>query len=261
MRAPSLTQMLAPRALWEYGLALKEKALAGLTAPSYTVTGPSVSLVIPALQEQDYIEPLLISARNQTYQPLEIIIADSSPPDAKAETASIANKYGATMVDAPFGNVSLARNVGARAASSQILIFMDADCIMGQQFVEDLVKDLENGAKLSHGNDCFYDDDPKNVAKAALALVKPLAHTTGRGVAMWRDDFFAIGGYDELLNPADTGAREDLDLGKRVMATFGASSIYLDRDAVVAEASRRPWSFPGSKVWPDRGWRKGQAIQ
>jgi len=52
------------------------KALA--EEPLYRVSGPLVSVIIPALEEQDYLPKLLMSIQNQTYEPIEVIVADSS---------------------------------------------------------------------------------------------------------------------------------------------------------------------------------------
>lgn len=102
-------------------------------------------------------------------------------------------------------------------------------------------------------------------------MVKPRLHTTGRGIAISKADFEAVGGYDEGMGPQDpqdsetmyterSKQREDLDFGRRVEAMFGTGAVHLDRGAIVGEAKRRPVK-PSLDVWTERGWRRGTAIQ
>ena len=229
---------------------------------SYKVTGPPISVVIPSYIEEDYIENTLQGIRRQSYEPVEIVISDTSPEDSKARIGEIANRYGAIMVNAPKKNVSYGRNVGAENATGEILIFLDADCVMAEDFTERIVKALQNGAKLAHGVDIFYETSPiRNVGKIISSKFKSLGTTTGRGIGMRKEDFFEVGGYDENIDPMNPYGREDIDLGRRVIQRWGLDSIVLDKQAFVAEACRRPWgSTLGATPWKERGWRKGEAV-
>jgi len=165
------------------------------------------------------------------------------------------------MVDAPPKNVSAGRNAGAAASQGEYLLFMDADCIMEPDYIEKMVADMER-CHLAHGLDAYYDAEFWNTMKAFYLMTKPRMHTTGRGVMIRKSDFDQIGGYDENLDPATTKAREDLDLGIRVEQTWGNGSVYLDRNAVIAESHRRPIGagFTSGRVWDHRGWRMGKSI-
>jgi len=57
--------------------------------PAYQVTGRLVTVVIPTLMEEDYLPKLLETIRNQTYQPIEIVVAVSSPPSSHATPMEI----------------------------------------------------------------------------------------------------------------------------------------------------------------------------
>jgi len=230
------------------------KTFQSLAPPRYNVSGSPVSVIIPTLQEEDWIEPLLISIRNQTYQPIEIIISDSSPADSKQATAEIANHYGAIMISSPRNTIAAGRNRGAEVATGEILIFCDADCVMAPDFVERMVAVLEEGAVLAHGVDCIYDNSFRNTFWTFWRVVKQTSHTTGRGVAMRADDFFKIGGYVEECDPVQ-GCMEDILLGRMVIEHFGGGAVRLDRAAMVATSARRPLGT--GRVWQERGWRNG----
>lgn len=219
--------------------------------PPRLVTGSSlVSVIIPTLDEEKLLPLLMTSIKNQTYEPIEIVVADSSTDS----TPDIARHAGATVVTVPELNVSLARNEGARAAQGDILLFCDADCIMAHDFVEKLIVQLIDGAILSHGSHFVYDNTFHNILTGAWQHLKPVYWTTGRGVAVRRENFWAVGGYDETCDPM-ADCREDLTLGADIEEFFGHGSLRLDRGAVVATSARRPIS--GGSVWNERGHRNG----
>lgn len=239
---------------------MKNKALSGVTkTPDYKVSGPEVSVVIPTLQEEEYIESLLMSISNQTYEPIQIIVADSSPPDSKELTREILYEYGAFMLDCPEKNVGLQKNEGAKAATGKILSFIDADCILAQDYVERMVTALTNGAILAHGVYCCHDSHIKNLLMSSYRFLKTTSHTSGSGITMNRDDFFYIGGFDDKCEPFAAKCREDLDLGRRVKETWGADALFLDRGAIFAHPDRR--AFTGLTLWGHRGWRKRKPIE
>ena len=224
-----------------------------------------VSVIIPTLQEEQYLPNLLTSISNQTYQNTETIVSDSSPSESKEAIRQLIDEWSGLinikMVDSLPKNVSAGRNAGAANTSGEMLLFIDADCIMEPDYIEKLVKDLENGAVLAHGLDCWYDNDLNNSIKSFYLWFKPRMHTTGRGVLIRKNDFDTLGGYREDLDPYRSNLREDLDLGQRVEDYFGQGSVYLDKDAVLAESCRRPLLTAMDKVsWSHRGWRKGTTI-
>jgi len=249
-----------------YGDAQKNKVTNALyKKPAYKVHGPLVSVVIPTLREEDYLGLLLTSVYNQTYAPLEVVVSDSSPPESKAATQYVIDKWkpflNVRMVNSPAKNVSRGRNVGAAAADGRALLFVDADCILDREYVHKLADALSKGAVLAHGIDCWYDNDFHNTLKSFYSWFKPRLHTTGRGVLIRKEHFRSLGGYREDYDPAATGFREDLDLGRRVERTFGSGSVCLVQDAVVGESDRRPlFSSTAQQVWKERGWRKGKPI-
>jgi len=232
--------------------------------PEYITTGPSVSVVVPTLQEEDYVENLLRSVRNQTYAPIEVVISDSSPDEHKTAIKGIAERWGAALVFSPQLNVSIGRNEGARAAHGDILVICDADCVMAPDYIERLVEHIKNGAVLAHGVDTYYDSGGVRPAIriAKQYVFKGLADTTGRGVAVRADAFWEVGGYDESLDPYKNSDREDLDFGRRIAGKYGRDAIVLDREAIIAEADRRPQKLTNvMNLWPERGWRSGVPIE
>lgn len=115
-------------------------------------------MIIPALEEEDYLPKLLTSIQNQTYEPIEVIVADSSPPESHELTEEICWQYGANCIYVPQLGVALARNEGARQAQGDILVFSDADNVLAPDCIEKLIGSLREGYIAAHPVECIIDD-------------------------------------------------------------------------------------------------------
>lgn len=196
-----------------------------VTPPPDEVVSPRfrTSLIIPSYAESDYIGRLLQSAHNQIEPFYEIIVADCSPPDDT--TRSIAKSYGAFVCNAPYGNISASRNIGASYATGDIFAFIDADCILAQDFMYQATNRLLQGKALVHPRKIIYDSAMWNYIIRTPQIILPRSYVGGC-VVVWKDAYKAVGGYDESCNPmSETWCKEDRDFGNRIEARFGARSI------------------------------------
>lgn len=105
-----------------------------------------VSIVIPVYNVSDYIEECLLSALNQTYEELEILLVDDASPDesmAKARKIVDAHpckdKVHFLSHDENRG-LSAARNTGIRNSIGEFLFFLDSDDMLPSDAIEILVK-------------------------------------------------------------------------------------------------------------------------
>mgnify|MGYP001571120303 CR=1 FL=1 len=194
----------------------KNNGLSGLRPPPYRREPRyRVSVVVPAYKEERYIAGLLCAASNQTEPVCEVIVADTFHPGDR--TRAICRAWDATVVDAPRGNIALARNLGADEATGDILVFADSDVILGNQLVERAVDALEAGAELAHPREAIYDSEFWNLALWRPQIFRTPMNTT-RCIVVTRQVFDAVGGYDPNCNPITDYCREDLDFGRRVAA-------------------------------------------
>jgi len=97
-----------------------------------------ISIVIPTFNEQDYLPRLLKSIKNQEFHDFEIIVADNNSSD---KTCEIAKRFEAKIVEG--GLPSVARNRGAAASKGEYLLFLDADTILPDNFLERLLDKFE----------------------------------------------------------------------------------------------------------------------
>jgi glycosyltransferase involved in cell wall biosynthesis len=203
----------------------------------------NVSLVVPALDEEKYIGRLLESAAGQTEPFFEIIIANSGMD----RTEVIALAAGATVLSTPRGNISAARNAGAEVATGDILVFADADVHFAPEFLERAINALEEGYLVVFPREVLYDSMFWDVLAWGGVLVRPFTSLSGgttRCIAVSREVFDAVGGYDVDCNPVnlDDQCREDLDFGIRVADMFGGSSLKL-LPPLIATSARRQEAF------------------
>lgn len=234
----------------------KQKILRAFEPPPYQVSGPLVSVIVPALEEEKYIGNLLTSLHNQTYNPIEVIVVDQTPLDSEDRTQEICLQHGAAWVYREELSPSIARNEGAKLAQGEILIFSDADNILAHDCIEHLVDALEEGYILANPIQGTYDDNIGIYSFGTLIgnnIFKNSWWTTCC-IAIWKD---AFPGYNESCSPLE-GCREDLQLGKDVLELYGYEATKLVRSALVGTSARRfnkqglSHAFP----WQERTIRK-----
>jgi glycosyltransferase involved in cell wall biosynthesis len=102
------------------------------------MTETKISVVIPAFNESETIGDLVLKVK-QRYPDFEIVVIDDGSED---NTAEVATDAGARVFSHPYniGNGAAIKS-GIRAATGDILVFMDAD---GQHDPEDIAKMLEH---------------------------------------------------------------------------------------------------------------------
>jgi len=95
---------------------------------------PRFSIIIPALDEEEYIGFTLKSIAKQTFSDVEtIVVVDDRTTD---DTAEIARRAGARVVMCSDHTVSGGRHMGALHSQGEILFFTDADTLIPADFLE-----------------------------------------------------------------------------------------------------------------------------
>ncbi len=102
---------------------------------------PLLSIIIPTKNEEQYL-PLLLESIKKQASWVEIIVADNNSTD---KTVEIAKQYNAKIVKG--GSPESGRNNGARIASTEYLLFLDADCILPPGFLKDNFSEFKQRRK------------------------------------------------------------------------------------------------------------------
>lgn len=132
------------------------------------------SIIIPARNERLGLAPFLPGLR-ALYSDAELIVVDDGSED---DTAAVARSAGATVVSHPYpkGN-GAAIKTGARAATGDVLVFMDGD---GQHDPADIAKLL---ATMEQGYDMVVGARSGRSSQASVARWS--ANTFYNGLASW----------------------------------------------------------------------------
>ncbi len=98
-----------------------------------------ISIIIPTLNEENYLPVFLNEIKKQNFKDYEIIVADAKSND---RTIEIAKEFGCRIVKG--GIPAKGRNEGAKVAKSDVLLFMDADNIhLPDNFFENILKEFQ----------------------------------------------------------------------------------------------------------------------
>lgn len=172
-----------------------------------------LSIIIPAKNEEKYLPKLLESIKGQKFSDYEIIVADAGSSDRTKEIAQI---YGAKLVKG--GVPAKGRNVGAKAAKGELLLFLDADVLLPDGFIKKAIAEFRR-KKLDMASTRIYPltDDKKIKIFFDLAcnipltkLEKILPHGGGCAILIKKNIHYRLNGYNEELRLC-----EDHDLVKR----------------------------------------------
>ena len=171
-----------------------------------------LSIIIPTLNEEEYLPSLLESITRQKFRDYEIIVADAGSRD---RTLDIARKYNCRIVAG--GPPAKGRNEGAKVAKGDSLLFLDADVILPQKFFSKALFEFK-AKKISFGT-FVLTPYPKNKIpdlffnalynKQAVFFEKFSPHAAV-AILMKKEIFKKLNGYDETIKLA-----EDHDLAKR----------------------------------------------
>jgi len=105
-------------------------------------TLPSVTVAVVAHRAGGFIEECLRSASNQDYPRglLHLLVVDDSDDPATKEACA---RYGAEYVYAPETDTpGKARNVALRLVKTDVIAFLDTDCVAPEDWVKTIVSDL-----------------------------------------------------------------------------------------------------------------------
>lgn len=94
-----------------------------------------ISVIIPCLNEERFLQSCLQSIQRQTLDrhAWELIVVDNGSTDG---SQSIAHQFADKVIVADHRPVGAVRNVGANEAVGELLVFLDADCVIDPHWLE-----------------------------------------------------------------------------------------------------------------------------
>jgi O-antigen biosynthesis protein len=214
---------------WDFGLTRRDRtpkpALATVQSvlaevPFPSTEWPRVSVVVCSYNGACTISETLEHTHKLDYPNYEVIVVDDGSSDA---TAEIARRHGANVISVKNGGLSRARNIGMRAATGEIVAYVDDDAYPDPQWLQYLAHTFTttNHAAVGGPNLPPKGDGPiaECVANApggpmhVLVSDQEAEHIPGCNMAFRRSALLALDGFDGQFRVAG----DDVDLCWRIL--------------------------------------------
>ena len=213
---------------------------------SYPDGIPFVSVVMSTYHKGTFIKQTLESIRkNETEIPYEIIVVDDGSENWDRHFhLDICHDYGAqyTFIDGRgYRNPSVARNIACRQARGEILIMQSDDVIHTRPDTIDVLANLKRG-EVNIATVYNFRDGERTQLYTGKDNQRPFFFLG----AMYKDDFWNIGGNDEDFT---SPGYEDNMLGEMILRNYTVN--YLDEAIGHHQWHIRPTDL-GRLVHPSR---------
>ena len=143
------------------------------------MNSPYFSIIVPTFNRPDEVDELMASLTHQTYREFELILADGTPDESLIK---IIDKHRAELtvlhLHRPYLGISESRNLGCQHAKGQFFIFLDSDCVLPKNYLDNVLKGLtENGYDAFGGPDAA--DESFTPLQKAISYSMTSMLTTG----------------------------------------------------------------------------------
>ena len=177
---------------------------------------PRVSVVVCAYNAERTMDQCLASLAVLNYPDYEVILVNDGSRD---RTLAIAESHGyCRIINQSNHGLSVARNVGAEAATGEIVAYTDSDCVADPDWLSYLVAKMEGSNLAACGGPNF--PPPEDSLIPAVVAVAPggpthvlisdevAEHIAGCNMAFRREALMRLGGFDPIYRAAG----DDVDI-------------------------------------------------
>lgn len=199
-----------------------------------------ISVIIPAYNEEKYLPETLRrigEALAEVASPSEVILVDN---DSQDRTVQIAADFGAKVCRESEHNISRVRNTGAKNATGDILIFVDADTLVPASLFQAIADEMKDEKCFGGAVSVAFEEFERKWVKYYLLgwrLWETVLHTRQGATQFYRREVFReLGGYDETIYIG-----EDVELHWRVakLAKRQQGSVSFIKHPQVVTSGRR----------------------
>ncbi len=110
-----------------------------------------VAVIIATMNREKELKRCIDSISSQTVLPKELIIVDDGNLNQKNIKEMIPDEIGYKYHKKDKPSVSASRNIGAKLAGSEIVLFLDDDVVLEPNYIEELMNVFENDKKKEIG--------------------------------------------------------------------------------------------------------------
>ncbi len=176
----------------------------------------SVSVIVSAHNEEDFIGDCLDSLLSQDYEDFEIVVVEDGSTDRTREVveAYLERSEKVRMLSSECKtSAGIARNRGVAESRGRIVAFTDADCVTPRNWVRQIVDLISKEDVVAVGGpDITHPKDSLFSKAISLGIERGTRETLRGGNSAYLRTFFVeFGGFDESVK-----YDEDLDFQKRM---------------------------------------------
>jgi cellulose synthase/poly-beta-1,6-N-acetylglucosamine synthase-like glycosyltransferase len=180
-----------------------------------------ISIIVPVYNGEKTINKCLCGIKNQDYNgETEIIVVDDGSTDSTIE--AIKRCDGVNIITQLHRGPATARNLGAKKANGNIVLFTDADCIPDKSWVSEMIKPFAQN-EIVGVQGAYRTVQPSIVAKFVQLEIEDRYGRMKTGeyidfigsysAAYKKDVFLSFGGFNESFL---TASGEDTELSYRL---------------------------------------------
>jgi glycosyltransferase involved in cell wall biosynthesis len=170
------------------------------------MAAPSIAVITPVRNGMPYLRAAIDCVMAQKYTALEMIVVDDGSGDG---SGALARSAGCRVIETPGIGPGGARNAGIRASESDLLIFLDADDLLGPFALDSTVQALLGAPEAGFAQG--YIQNFSSRPDGAINLFTKPYRYINLGAGLWRRSVFeTVGLFDESLRLG-----EDQDLFMR----------------------------------------------
>jgi glycosyltransferase involved in cell wall biosynthesis len=225
---------------------------------SSTTLASSVSVIIPALNEEKFIERCLSCLEQQRFpaEQLEVILVDNGSTDRTIEIArSFSGSLNLKILRKSGCYISAIRNLGALSAKGRFLAFLDADCFPPSDWLARAIHLFQSGENGIVGSFYTVPEGSSWVAKAWYEDMPRLrqgsvSYVPSGNLFIRRATFLELGGFDPTLQTC-----EDFEFCQRATTAGYRVSAFRELSPVHAGTPQTLGGFYRKQRWHGNGVR------
>lgn len=200
------------------------------------------SVIVPAYNASQTIESCLQALLDQSIprDSYEVIVVDDGSND---NTVELASRYPVRVLRQTHAGPATARNLGAKLAAGQYLLFTDSDCIPTREWIAEISRPLEDNGEVVAAKGVYQTRQPDLLARfaqvefeekyAGLRRRRNIDFVDTYSAAFRRDAFWDGGAFDPTFSEA---SNEDTQLSFN-LAAQGKLIVFAEKAVVYHQHS------------------------
>lgn len=169
---------------------------------------PRLSLIVPAYNDHLFLMRTLpaSAAALSRHGDAELIVVDNGSDESVNLHGLIPSTFNARVLRLSRSTIAAARNAGAAEAGGDVLVFLDADCVIGAEHLVEVERTLQmedvdavGGGFLASNEGNWIEDSWDTLHPSQDAEGSDVKYLPSGNFSVTKQAFQSVGGFDEIL--------------------------------------------------------------